>query len=122
MSGYYSVRHLAQTVAKIASREFAIPVIIQRVENPRVEADVHPFEPIYSKLPDRLGFQPRVALEDEIYRMFEILTQPHVKQRIEEKRHLILPRTWWSGLKKQVETLEVIEEIRYEPSVTAHRP
>ena len=122
MSGFYSVRYLAESVAKVASKEFGIPVVIQRVENPRVEADIHPFEPIYNKLTDRFRFKPRATLEDEIYRMFEILTQPHVKQRIEEKRHLILPRTWWSGLKKQVETLEVVEEIRYEPSVTGHRP
>jgi len=120
MSGFYSVRYLAETVARIASREFNLPVIIQRVENPRVESDIHPFKPIYNKLPARFGFKPKVTLEDEIYRTLELLTQPHVKERIEEKKHLILPRTWWSGLKKQVETLEVIEEIKYEPSVKAH--
>ena len=122
MSGFYSVRYLAETVARIASREFNLPVTIQRVENPRVESDIHPFEPIYNKLPDRFGFKPKVTLEDEIYHMFELFTQPQVKERIEEKKHLILPKTWWSGLKKQVETLEVIEEIKYEPSVKAHRP
>lgn len=122
MSGFYSVRNLAETVARIASREFDIPVIIQRVENPRVESDIHPFEPIYNKLPDRFGFQPKVTVEDEIYRMFELLVQPHVKQRIEEKKHLILPKTWWSGIKKQVESLEIIEELKYEPGVTTYRP
>ena len=121
MSGFYSINHLAHTVAKVASKEFAIPVTIQRVENPRVESDIHPFEPIYNKLPDQLGFKPRVTLEDEIHRMLELLTQPHIKERIEEKKHLILPRTWWSGIKKQVETLEVLEEIKYEPSSTAYR-
>jgi len=122
MSGFYSINHLAHTVAKVASKEFAIPVVIQRVENPRVESDIHPFEPIYNKLSDQLGFKPKVTLEDEIYRMLELLTQPHIKERIEEKKHLILPRTWWSGMKKQVETLEVLEEIKYEPSSTAYRP
>lgn len=122
MSGFYSVSHLANTVAKIASREFGIPVLTQRVENPRVESDIHPFEPIYNKLPDRFGFEPKVMLEDEIYRMLELLTQPHIKHRIAEKKHLILPRTWWSGMKKQVETLEIIEEIKYEPSFAAYRP
>ena len=122
MSGYYSVRHLAETVARIASQEFRIPVVIQRVENPRVEADIHPFEPVYDRLPEHLGFKPAVSLEEEVYRMLELLTQPHVKPRIEEKKHLILPRTWWSGLKKQVETIEVVEEIKYEPGVTAQQP
>ncbi|MFO8100949.1 MAG: NAD-dependent epimerase/dehydratase family protein [Dehalococcoidia bacterium] len=121
MSGFYSISHLAHTVARIASKEFNLPVKIQRVENPRVESDIHPFEPIYNKLPDQFGFEPRVTLEDEIYRMLELLTQPEIKQRIEEKKHLILPRTWWSGVKKQVETLEVLEEIKYEPGSAAYR-
>lgn len=120
MSGFYSVRYLAETVARIASREFNLPVTIQRVENPRVESDIHPFEPIYNKLPDRFGFKPGITLEDEIYHMFELLTQPQVKERIEEKKHLILPKTWWSGIKKQVETLEIIEEIKYEPGVKVY--
>ncbi len=122
MSGFYSLRHLADTVGRIASREFNLPVTVQRVENPRVESDIHPFEPIYSKLPDRFGFEPKVTLEDEIYRMLELLTQPDIKQRIQEKKHLILPKTWWSGVKKVVETLEVIEETKYEPASTAYRP
>ena len=114
MSGFYSVRRLAESVAGIASKEFNIPVTIQRVENPRVEYDIHPYEPVYNKLSDQFGFEPQVTLEDEIYRMFELLIQPEIKQRIEEKRHLILPRTWWSGEKRKVETLEVIEEMKYE--------
>lgn len=122
LSGFYSLRHLADTVGRIASREFNLPVTVQRVENPRVESDIHPFEPIYNKLPDRFGFEPKVTLEDEIYRMLELLTRPDIKQRIQEKKHLILPRTWWSGIKKVVETLEVVEEIRYEPASTAYRP
>jgi len=116
MSGFNSIKQLADTVARIASKEFHIPVTIQRVENPRVEYDVHPYEPVYNKLPDQFGFEPRVQLDDEIYRMLELLTQGEIKQRIEEKKHLILPRTWWSGEKKLVERLEVIEEIKYDAS------
>jgi len=113
MSGYYSIRQLAETVAKIGSQEFGLTVTIQRVENPRVEYDIHPYEPIYDRLRDEFGFEAKVSLEEEIYRMLELLTQPHIKARIEEKKHLILPRTWWSGKKKIVESLEVIEEITY---------
>ncbi|RLC93729.1 MAG: NAD-dependent dehydratase [Chloroflexi bacterium] len=120
MSSYCSVRQLADAVARVASREFGIPVVIQRVENPRVEADIHPYEPVYNKLPDRLGFQPQASLESEIYRMLELLTQPHIKARLEENKHLILPRTWWSGFKRPVETLEVVEEVKYEPRVAVY--
>ena len=32
-----------------------------------------------------------------------------IKARIEEKKHTILPGTWWSGQKKKVERLELID-------------
>jgi hypothetical protein len=48
--------------------------------------------------------------------MLKLLIRPEVKQRIEEKKHLILPKTWWSGVKKEVETLELLEEIEYKPA------
>lgn len=111
MSGYYSLRELANSVGRIASKEFNIPVTIHRVENPRVEYDIHPYEPIYTKLPDQFGFKPKIGLDDEVYRMLELLSTDEIKQRIEERKHLILPRTWWSGQKKVV---EVLEEIKYE--------
>ena len=120
MSGYYSIMDLAKTVARVASEEFGLPVTIQRLENPRVEADRHPFEPIYERLPKDFGFEPRYKPEDEIYRMLDLLTKPEIKVRIEEKKHLIRPKTWWSGIKKEAETLEVLEEIRHEPRVKRH--
>jgi len=108
MSGYYDLRQLAEIVAKIGREEYDLDVKIQRVEDPRVEADKHPFEPIFNKLPDEFGFIQTDTLENEVRRMFELLTQPHIKGRIEEKRHLILPKTWWSGLKKEVERIEML--------------
>lgn len=109
MSGFYSLRELAKTVAKIGKEEFNLPVKIQRVENPRVESERHPFEPIYENLTQKLGFKPSVSLEEEIYRMFKLLMQPGIKNRIEEKKHHIIPKTWWSGEKRKVETIEVLE-------------
>jgi len=109
MSGFYSLRELARTVAKIGKEEFNLPVKIQRVENPRVESERHPFEPIYENLPKKFGFKPRVTLEEEIRRMFDLLTKPEIKRRIEEKKHHIIPKTWWSGEKKRVNTLEIID-------------
>jgi len=47
MSGFSSLREIAKNVAKIGKEEFNLPVKIQRVENPRVESERHPFEPIY---------------------------------------------------------------------------
>ncbi|MFC1808239.1 NAD-dependent epimerase/dehydratase family protein [Candidatus Omnitrophota bacterium] len=108
MSGYSSIKKLAETVKKVG-KEFGKDVKIQRVENPRVEADRHPFEPIYNKLPEEFGFIQNDDPEKEIRRMFELLTKPDIKQRVEEKKHLILPKTWWSGVKKEVEQLELLK-------------
>lgn len=123
MSGYYNMRELAETIAKIGKKYFNLEVRIQRVENPRVEADRHPFEPIFDKLSNEFGYVQRGSLEQEVYRMFELLTQSHIKKRIEEKRHLILPRTWWSGMKKEVERIELVEdkEVKDEESIEAYR-
>lgn len=109
ISGVYSLRQLAYTVAKIGRKYFNLPVAIQRVENPRVEADEHPFEAIYERLPKNYGFNHKVSIEEEVYRMFELLLQSDVKERIEEKKHLIIPKTWWSGIKKEVQRIELLE-------------
>ena len=109
MSGYYSIRELAEKVARVGRREFGLDVKIQRVENPRVEADRHPFEPIFENLPKQFGFEPQVSPEDEIYRMFELLTQPHIRKRIQQMMYHIVPRTWWTGEHRRVKTIELIE-------------
>jgi len=109
ISGISSARQLAYAVAKIGKKHFNLPIQIQRVEDPRVEADRHPFEAIYKKLPKAYGFESKVSLEEEVYRMFELFTQPEIKARIEEKKHLILPKTWWSGVKREAERLELID-------------
>ncbi|MFC1576146.1 NAD-dependent epimerase/dehydratase family protein [Candidatus Omnitrophota bacterium] len=119
MSGYCSLKELAEVVKKIGEKEFGLDVKIQRIENPRVEADNHPFEPIFEKLPKDFGFQQNVNPEKEIRRMFELLTKPHIKQRIIEKRHLILPKTWWSGVKKNAERIELVEDEKGENEQSA---
>jgi UDP-sulfoquinovose synthase len=122
VSGLYKVRDLAETVARVGIEKFGLSVKIQRLENPRVEADKHPFEVVSRKLPGKFGFTPKVSLEEEITRMFELLTQPEIKRRIHEKAHLILPKTWWSGEKKEAGVLEVYEpgtkeRVGYEPQL-----
>ena len=48
-------------------------------------------------------------MEEEITEMFKLLTQPEVRRRIEEKTHVILPKTMWAGKKKNMKVLEVLE-------------
>jgi len=109
LSGIFSLMELATTVAKIGKQEFGLSPKIQRLENPRVEADEHPYLVEYKNLPERFGFEPKVKLEEEIYRMFKLLTRPDIKARIEEKKHVILPKTHWSGIKREAKVIEIID-------------
>jgi hypothetical protein len=70
---------------------------------------------LYEKLPKQFGFEPTVDLDEEIVRMFELFLTDEVRARIEQRKTAILPRTWWSGIKRQVEQLELLNleaEIR----------
>lgn len=108
VSGLYKLKELAEIVAKVGSEKFGLTVKIQRIENPRVESEIHPYEVVSEGLP-RKGFVPKISLEKEIIRMFELLTKPGIKERIKEKEHLIWPQTTWSGEKRKSEVFEVYE-------------
>ncbi|PIN99982.1 NAD-dependent dehydratase [archaeon CG10_big_fil_rev_8_21_14_0_10_43_11] len=122
VSGLYKVRELADTVAKVG-KEFGYTVRIQRIENPRVEADNHPLEVVSTKLPNTFGFKTQTTLEQEVRHMFEILTQPESLERLEAMKHAIIPETRWDGTKKKSETLELYNNTvntktsRFEPKL-----
>lgn len=107
VSGLYKISELAETVARVANEKFGRSIKIQRLENPRVEADLHPLEVVSQKLPNKFGFRPKVSLEKEITRMFELLTQPEIEERIRKVSHTIIPQTWWSGEHKEPEVIEI---------------
>lgn len=107
VSGLYKVSEIAETVAKVGSQKFGLEVKIQRLENPRVEADRHPLEVVSKKLPNTFGFTPKDPLEKEVTRMFELLMREDVKTRIQEKAHTIMPVTKWSGKKEKAGIIEV---------------
>jgi UDP-sulfoquinovose synthase len=110
ISGLYKIFDLAEIVAKIGKEKFGLDIKIQRLENPRVEADTHPFEVVSRKLPRVFGFTPQIELEVEIERMFRILLEDEVKRRIEMKKYTILPVTTWQGEKREMKELE-----KYDP-------
>ena len=78
VSGLHKVKDLAETVAKVAKDKFNLVTRIQRVENPRVEADFHPLEVVSEKLPDMFGFIPQVDPEKAISEILLLV----VKSRI----------------------------------------
>lgn len=108
VSGLYKLSEIAETVAKVAEK-FDKHVKIQKIENPRVEADKHPFVVVSEKLPEMFGFTPKVSLERELTRMFELLTQPEIEERLRRLINVIMPQTWWRGDKRIPETIEIYE-------------
>ncbi|MFX1503944.1 MAG: hypothetical protein ACFFDH_23480, partial [Promethearchaeota archaeon] len=112
VSGLHKLSDLSEKVAKVGKEKFGIDVKIQRLENPRVEADIHPFEVVSKKLPKMFGFTPQINLEEEIERMYKTLMEPEVKNRIEMKSHTIMPVTTWQGEKREMRKLE-----EYDPGI-----
>ncbi|HUV42534.1 MAG TPA: NAD-dependent epimerase/dehydratase family protein [Patescibacteria group bacterium] len=106
ISGLHKISELAETIAEVGRKKFGLKAKIQRLENPRVETEEHPFEVVSRNLP-QLGFKPKVSLEKEITRMFKLLTKREIKERIKAKAQLVWPKTRWSGEKRKSEVLEI---------------
>jgi len=109
LSELYKVKELAEIVAKIGSQNHGLTVKIQRMENPRVEADEHPFLVVSKKLREDHGYDPKTPLEKEIDRMFQLLLTPEIRERLESIRESVFPQTWWNGNHKKSMTLETYE-------------
>ena len=105
ISAVYRICDLAETVAEVGL-EFGLRVRIKRIMNPRVEADYHPMEAVSKKLEGEFGLKPMVRLRDEIRRMFELLLQPEIRERILMKKESLQVRTQWNGEKKEAGVLE----------------
>lgn len=87
----YSINELSEHVVKVAG-ESGIESMIWNIENPRIEAEEHYYNPDHEKLP-KLGFMPTNTLDDELR-----LTIPKLleyRERIEAKRDKIMPTILW---------------------------
>ncbi len=127
VSGVYKIKEIADTVGEVANNNYDHDVQIQRLENPRVEADKHPFETIARKLPNEFGFEREVSLRKEIDRMLEVLTRDEIQERIEKIKDVIMPETQWSGEKETPDVIEVYNPGEkdwgiYEPKLDTGRP
>jgi len=86
----FSVQQLADLVQR-AGKEVGLDVEIQHVENPRVEAEDHYYNPAHTKLLD-LGLRPTHLSETLVESMFEAIRR-HQGRVI---RDHIMPETRWS--------------------------
>jgi nucleoside-diphosphate-sugar epimerase len=89
----YSVNELAERVSKVA-QEFDLKGKIWNIENPRLEAEEHYYNPDINHLPN-LGFKPTYTLEEELRITIPKLME--YKDRIEAMRHTIDPKIKWTA-------------------------
>ncbi len=89
----YSVNELAKHVVSV-SGEFGLDAKIWSIENPRIEKEEHYYNPDHERLPS-LGFKPVHSLDAELRRTIPKLIQ--YRDRIEEKKSVIMPSIKWRG-------------------------
>jgi UDP-sulfoquinovose synthase len=88
----YSVNELAEHVVKVSS-ESGIEAKIWNIENPRLEAEEHYYNPDRENLPN-LGFKPTNTLDAELRITIPKLMQ--YRERIEAKKKRIMPTIYWT--------------------------
>ena len=89
---YYSVNYLAETVSKVYHELTGNTPEIMNVENPRVEAEDHYYNPDHKKLYD-LGYRPSGELKKDIKKIIEDLLQH--KEKCRDLKKVIMPKTVW---------------------------
>lgn len=98
----YSVTELADMVQSVAS-EIGLRVEVLHLENPRTELEEHYYEPDHITLFD-LGYRPSIKTERELYLMLCDLLR--WRDRIEQRRGLLIPDIRWNGERTKVGFLD----------------
>jgi len=98
----YSITELAEKVQR-AGNGHGLNVEIQPIENPRIEAEDHYYNPDHQHLLD-LGYMPTHDMEAELEIMLKDLI-PH-RDRIESRKEAQFPDIRWDGLRVKSKYLE----------------
>ncbi len=97
----YSIESFAVMVQSVAS-DLGLKVDIQHFDNPRKEADKHYYNPDRQQLV-QLGYKPSGNTHGEIKLMLTDLM--HYRDRILEKRHILIPNIRWDGSHRRSEPI-----------------
>lgn len=97
----YSIEELAEKVRE-AGEAIGLPVEIQHYDNPRKELETHYYNPDRQNLID-LGYVPSHDVVAEMKIMLSDLL-PH-KERIMEKREILVPDIRWDGSRRRSHVL-----------------
>lgn len=102
----YNVTELALKVQKTGNK-LGLNVEVRNLENPRKEMEEHYYNPDHKHLLD-LGYKPTHDVEQELRIMLKDLMK--YKDRILEKKNVLIPDIRWDGTRKKVGFLEEKEE------------
>lgn len=98
----YDLTELALKVQRVAAG-LGLDVEVRNLENPRKEMEEHYYHPDHEHLFD-LGYKPTRDLETEVKIMLQDLIRH--RDRIEAKRHVLIPDVRWNGRREKVQFLE----------------
>ncbi|MFW5920459.1 MAG: hypothetical protein ACOCUS_01365 [Polyangiales bacterium] len=98
----YGITDLAHKVQKVGN-EIGLDVAVRNLENPRVEAEEHYYNPDHQHLLD-LGYEPTTDMEGELRVMLADLAKH--RDRIEARKEALLPDIRWDGARRRVDYLK----------------
>ncbi|GJM17017.1 MAG: NAD-dependent dehydratase [Thermodesulfobacteriota bacterium] len=104
----YDITELAEKVHKVANAQ-GIESEIRNIENPRQELEEHYYNPDHKHLLD-LGYKPSQDVESEIGIILQDLIR--WRDRIEEKREVLIPDVRWDGRREKCEYIEPDENVK----------
>jgi UDP-sulfoquinovose synthase len=92
---------LAQKV-RDAAVDVGLEVTVRNTENPRMEPEEHYYHPDHRHLID-LGYVPSRSIDEELRHMLKDLLR--FRNRIESKKHALIPDIFWDGSRRKVSYL-----------------
>ena len=88
----YTCQEIAELVKKVGEEHFDLNVEVRNIPNPRIEPEVHYYNPHHEKL-YKMGWKPTKTIEEGLIEMFEDLIP--LKERILKFKDKIIPKIKW---------------------------
>ena len=93
----YTVADLAEKVKRVGGK-MGLEVEVRHIEDPRIEAENHYYNPDHQHLLD-LGYTPTHGIETEIGIMLSDLLR--YRSRIDERQNVLMPDIRWDGSRRE---------------------
>ena len=97
----FDIMELASSVQNVAV-ELGLDAEVRNLENPRAEMENHYYNPDHQQLFD-LGYRPTQSVQAEVKSIIQELM--NYKDRIDQKREVLVPDVRWDGRREKVRYL-----------------